>query len=106
MITVKRGLEGVVVPSKMYGILAAGKPILAVAPAECDVVSIGSRKGFSISADPDNPAELVAKVREILLDAEKLHGLEVSAATAAPEYDRGRELAKVVKLLEETGKAG
>lgn len=106
VITVKRGLEGVVVPSKMYGILAAGKPILAVAPAECDVVSIGSRKGFSISADPDNPAELVAKVREILLDAEKLHGLGVSAATAAPEYDRGRELAKVVKLLEETGKAG
>src|SRR5215471_15273425 len=26
LITVKRGLEGVVVPSKMYGILAAGKP--------------------------------------------------------------------------------
>jgi colanic acid biosynthesis glycosyl transferase WcaI len=106
VITVKRGLEGVVVPSKMYGILAAGKPILAVAPAECDVVSIGSRKGFSISADPDNPAQLVAKVREILLDAEKLHDLGVSAATAAPEYERGRELAKVVKLLEETGKSG
>ncbi len=32
LITVKRGLEGVVVPSKMYGILAAGKPIVAVAP--------------------------------------------------------------------------
>ena len=48
IITVKRGLEGVVVPSKMYGILAAGKPIVAVAPPECDVVSIGERKGFSI----------------------------------------------------------
>ncbi len=33
LITVKRGLEGVVVPSKMYGILAAGKPIVAVAPS-------------------------------------------------------------------------
>ena len=32
VVTVKRGLEGVVVPSKMYGILAAGKPIVAVAP--------------------------------------------------------------------------
>src|SRR5262249_21420923 len=32
VITVKRGLEGVVVPSKLYGILAQGKPILAVAP--------------------------------------------------------------------------
>src|SRR5256886_4039425 len=29
LITVKRGLEGVVVPSKMYGILAAGNPIVA-----------------------------------------------------------------------------
>ena len=37
VITVKRGLEGVVVPSKMYGILAAGKPIIAVAPEETDV---------------------------------------------------------------------
>jgi colanic acid biosynthesis glycosyl transferase WcaI len=43
VITVKRGLEGVVVPSKMYGILAAGKPIVAVAPKETDTVSLGPR---------------------------------------------------------------
>ena len=103
VITVKRGLEGVVVPSKMYGILAAGKPILAVAPAECDVVSIGSRKGFSISADPDNPAQLVDRIREILFDGERLHRLGVSAAATAPEYERAQELAKLVKALEETG---
>jgi len=41
IVTVKRGLEGVVVPSKLYGILAAGKPIVAVAPEETDVVSLG-----------------------------------------------------------------
>ncbi len=103
VITVKRGLEGVVVPSKMYGILAAGKPILAVAPAECDVVSIGTRMGFSISADPDSPAQLVDRVREILFDGEKLHRLGVSAAATAPEYDRAQELAKLVKVFEETG---
>ncbi|MGB2636033.1 MAG: glycosyltransferase family 4 protein [Candidatus Acidiferrum sp.] len=103
VITVKRGLEGVVVPSKMYGILAAGKPILAVAPAECDVVSIGSQKGFSISADPDNPAQLVDRVREILFDGEKLHRLGVAAAATAPEYERGQELAKLVKVLEGAG---
>ncbi len=104
VITVKRGLEGVVVPSKMYGILAAGKPILALAPTECDVVSLGSQKGFSISADPDNPAQLVARVREMLFDGEKLHRLGVSAAATAPEYERCQELAKLVKVLEETGK--
>ncbi len=34
IVTVKRGLEGVVVPSKLYSILAAGRPVLAVAAAE------------------------------------------------------------------------
>src|SRR5580704_10897072 len=36
IITVKRGLEGVVVPSKLYSTLAAGRPVLVVAPFECD----------------------------------------------------------------------
>src|SRR5712692_6716167 len=44
VITVKRGLEGVVVPSKMYGILAARKPIVAVAPRETDAVSLGIQR--------------------------------------------------------------
>src|SRR5262249_58237604 len=60
VITVKRGLEGVVVPSKMYGILAAGKPIVAVAPMETDVASHGLKQGFGVAVDPDRPAELVA----------------------------------------------
>ena len=61
LITVKRGLEGVVVPSKMYGILAAGKPIVAVAPRETDAVALGERLGFGVGADPDRPEELVAR---------------------------------------------
>jgi hypothetical protein len=55
LITVKRGLEGVVVPSKMYGILAAGKPIFAAAPRETDAVTLGERLGFGVGADPINP---------------------------------------------------
>ena len=38
VVTVKRGLEGVVVPSKLYPTLAAGRPVLGVAPEESDVV--------------------------------------------------------------------
>ena len=102
LITVKRGLEGVVVPSKMYGILAAGKPIVAVAPAECDVVSLGKEKGFSISADPDDPVQFAACVREILCDGERLRRMGVAAAAAAPAYERSRELEKLVATVEES----
>ena len=100
IITIKRGLEGVVVPSKMYGILAAGKPIVAVAPAESDVVSIGRREGFAIGADPDAPAEFAERVREILADPVRLRRMGEAAARVAPEYDRGQELQKLLAVVE------
>jgi len=101
LITVKRGLEGVVVPSKMYGILAAGKPIIAVAARECDAVSIGEAKGFSISVDPDDPARFAEIVRQLSQDRAKLEEMGRAALAAAPEYERTRELGKLVRILEE-----
>jgi len=101
VITVKRGLEGVVVPSKMYGILAAGKPIVAVAPEETDVVSIGVRRGFAIAADPDRPAEVARVVRELASDPTKLHAMGEAARAAAPDYDRAKELQKFVNIVDQ-----
>ena len=102
IITVKRGLEGVVVPSKMYGILAAGKPIVAVAPRECDVVSIGEKKGFALGADPDNPSEFADVARRMWRDPAALQAMGRAALAAASKYDRDQELAKLVRLLEES----
>jgi colanic acid biosynthesis glycosyl transferase WcaI len=101
VITVKRGLEGVVVPSKMYGILAAGKPILAVAPEETDPVSLGTKYGFAISADPDSPEKVALAIRSLVLDPGKLESMGRAARAAAPDYDRVKELRKFVKIIEE-----
>jgi colanic acid biosynthesis glycosyl transferase WcaI len=102
LITVKRGLEGVVVPSKMYGILAAGKPIVAVAPRECDVVSLGEAQGFSVAADPDDPAAFTELVRQLSKNPAKLEAMSKSALAAAPHYDRDSELPKLMKIIEGT----
>jgi colanic acid biosynthesis glycosyl transferase WcaI len=104
LITVKRGLEGVVVPSKMYGILAAGKPIVAVAPRECDVVAIGEKKGFSTGADPDNPSEFIEAVRGLSRNAGQLQAMTKAALAAAPEYQSRAEQKKLVRILEETAR--
>ena len=106
VITVKRGLEGVVVPSKMYGILAAGKPIVAVAPRECDVVSLGEAKGFSISADPDDPAGFARLVRQLSQNPVQLNKMATAALAAAPDYERARELTKLVGIIEEAAASG
>lgn len=99
VITVKRGLEGVVVPSKMYGILVAGKPILAVAPVETDAATLGARQGFAVSCSPDRPAELVAAVRKLAGDPERLMAMGHAARMAAADYDRVAEAQKFEQIL-------
>ncbi|GAC1703101.1 MAG: glycosyltransferase family 4 protein [Candidatus Acidiferrum sp.] len=100
VITVKRGLEGVVVPSKMYGILGAGKPILAVASSKTDVAMLGARHGFAISADPDKPEEVVAAVRRACADTSRLDSMARAARTTASEYESGAELQKFVRIFD------
>ncbi len=105
VITVRRGLEGVVVPSKMYGILAAGRPIVALAPFESDPASLGARRGFGVSADPDKPDELVAAVRALAADRGKLQQMAEAARAAAADYDRVSEHLKFVRFIEEVCQA-
>src|SRR6201999_3368075 len=79
VITIKRGLEGVVVPSKMYGILAAGRPILAVAPNGTDAASLGVREDFGCAADPDSSESVVAAVRALIADPARLAAMGAAA---------------------------
>src|SRR6202041_2405522 len=65
VVTVRRGLEGVVVPSKLYSTLAAGRPVLAVAPKQCDAARIVVESGCGVTADPDDPAEVAAVIRSL-----------------------------------------
>jgi putative colanic acid biosynthesis glycosyltransferase WcaI len=99
LITIKRGLEGVVVPSKMYGILAAGRPIVAVAPGETDAVALGEKLGFSVGADPDDPEQAAKVVRELAADPGRIARMRVAALAAAPGYDRVKELEKFVQIV-------
>jgi len=101
IVTIKRGLEGVIVPSKMYGILVAGKPILAMAPRETDVAAIGERRGFAIWADPDDASQVAGAVREISRSPEKLRRMGEAARAAASDYDRVNELREFVRIIEE-----
>ena len=99
LITVKRGLEGVVVPSKMYGILTAGKPIIAVAPRETDAVALGERLGFSVGADPDDPDDAAKVIRALASDPVRLAQMAAAARAAAPDYNQAKELQKLLHIV-------
>jgi colanic acid biosynthesis glycosyl transferase WcaI len=101
VITVRRGLEGVVVPSKLYGILAAGRPILAVTPPESDVARIVTAAGCGLVADPDDPASVVAAIREMRANPEKLRDMGRKAREKAREFDREEQLRLLLEIVEE-----
>jgi colanic acid biosynthesis glycosyl transferase WcaI len=101
VITVKEGLDGVVVPSKMYGILAAGKPILALAPRSTDAVALGELQGFSRGVGPQDKDGLIALIQELSRMPELVETMSRAARAAAPDYDRFNELQKFAKVLEE-----
>jgi glycosyltransferase involved in cell wall biosynthesis len=100
IVTIKRGLEGVVVPSKMFGIIAAGKPIVAVAAPETDVAALGLRHGFAISADPSSPDELASSIRRIAADPAALAAMSQSAREAAAKYSQSKELRTLTTIVE------
>jgi len=103
VVTIQRGLEGVVVPSKLYGILAAGRAVLAVTPEESDVARIVRRASCGVVADPDDPAAVVAAVRGLLADRQKLAEMGARARAIAGEYERQKHLSLLAQAIEAAG---
>jgi colanic acid biosynthesis glycosyl transferase WcaI len=103
IVTVRRGLEGVVVPSKLYSILAAGRPVLAVAPASTDAARIVTDTGCGISADPDDPAAVAAALVKLRNDPARLAQMGARAREVAAKYARVNELDRFVNVMEEVG---
>jgi colanic acid biosynthesis glycosyl transferase WcaI len=100
IVTVKRGLEGVIVPSKLYPILAAGKPVLVVSTPLTDAASIITKFGCGVVVDPDDPAGVAAAIRELAAHPERVAEMGRRARAIAPDYDKLNELKKFVSAIE------
>lgn len=101
VITVKRGLEGVVVPSKLFSILAAGKPILVVAPQETDAARIVRATGCGLVADPDDPNAIAKAILTVRDDPSRLAEMGRRAREAAHNYLRENELSRFLHIIED-----
>jgi colanic acid biosynthesis glycosyl transferase WcaI len=101
IVTVRRGLEGVVVPSKLYSILAAGRPVLAVSASSGDAARIVVESGCGLAANPDDPAAVAAAIRELRGDPSRLAEMRRRAQETARKYATVNELQRFVEVVEE-----
>jgi glycosyltransferase involved in cell wall biosynthesis len=101
LVTIRRGLEGVVVPSKLYPILAAGRPVLALATEDSDVARVIRRSGCGVVVNPDDPESLRRTVKELAKDPERVARMSACAAAVAPEFEFQKELQRFVATMNE-----
>src|SRR5690606_23074385 len=65
VVPLKRGLARASVPSKLYSILAAGRPVLASVDPGTEVARTLERAGAGVAVPPDDPDALLAGVRAL-----------------------------------------
>ena len=58
LVTQRPETEGLVVPSKIYGILAVGRPVLFIGPPECEVATLIRTANCGLIVEPGNRDEL------------------------------------------------
>ena len=58
-----RGLSGYVVPSRLYGILAAGRPVIVAAEGESETAQVVESAGCGIVVPPGRPELLAEAIR-------------------------------------------
>ena len=63
--------EGVIMPSKLYSLLAVGKPIICVSDPNSEVAHLLYRSGAGIQSSVSDPKELACKILAIIEDPKK-----------------------------------
>lgn len=84
LISMRDGLAGVAVPSKLYGILASGRPAVAQAPADSEVARVVAEEGCGFVVSPGDADSLAAAI-VTLADNSAL--VEEMGARARAAYD-------------------
>ena len=67
LVTVRAGLEGLVVPSKAYGILAAGRPILYVGGADSEIAKVIAETGCGAVIPNGGASALAEAIKQAVL---------------------------------------
>jgi len=84
-----QGLSGFVVPSRLYGILAAGRPVLVSADADSEIVRIVEEVGCGIVVPPGRPERVASVIRDVAEGRLSLVGMgDLGRAWVEREADR------------------
>lgn len=92
------GLTGWIVPSKVYGIMAAGRPFIAAVEARSEIGRLIAEHGCGVRVEPDDDRAIAAAVRRLRGDDLAAMGARGLAAFDA-SFRRERSTGRYAELL-------
>jgi glycosyltransferase involved in cell wall biosynthesis len=105
VVSLRRGLGGFIVPSKLYGILAAGTPYVAAVEEDSEVADLTARHDSGLVVPPETPEALAKAIVRLYEDSALRARLGANGLAASALHDRPVAVAAYHRLLTEAAEA-
>jgi colanic acid biosynthesis glycosyl transferase WcaI len=105
LISLREGYEGIVVPSKLYGIMAAGRPAVFIGPKQSEVAMVLTEEDCGRVVRPGDVIGLVNAITDLADNPERCRVMGENGRTALKQkYDRAHACAAWLQLLEQVAR--
>jgi glycosyltransferase involved in cell wall biosynthesis len=101
VVSLKEGMAGYIVPSKLYGILAAGRPYVAAVEDSSEVAAITRRHSCGVVVGAGKATELADAVLKLYHDKSLSNAMGNNSRRAALEFDRPRQVHAYYELFQQ-----
>ena len=101
LVSLKAGLAGYIVPSKLYPILAAGRPYIAAVEPLSEVAALTERHRCGVRVDPGDAVQLADAIRRLADQPGERDSMGARARLASELFSRDRQVAAHAQVIEE-----
>ena len=100
LVSLREGLEGMAVPSKIYGILASGVPVIALVPQKSEIAYIVREENCGYIVDPSDVDGLINAIMEIKSDEQLRQKMGINGRKAFEQKYTTKKIAeKYISLI-------
>ena len=101
LVSQRLGTEGLIVPSKIYGILAAGRPTVFIGPSDCEPAMIISKSQAGVIVQPGDIDGVADAIKKLAMNPDLRRAMGRRARQYYAEYfGRDRSVSRIIKTIE------
>ena len=101
LVSLKPGLAGYIVPSKLYPILAAGRPYIAAVERLSEVAALTERHRCGVLVEPGDAVQMADAIRRLADQQAERDAMGARARLASELFARDRQVAAHAQVIEE-----